>query len=97
VLAAINHPPTYDCVALERGFLAALGGTCHSPVAALAQLDGDTVYFRAQILAEDGSEAQGGVVTAVLTEALPQIEALAAELLGRAGPAVRGLFHPPGA
>ena len=94
-LAPINHPPTFDCVSLERAFLAALGGTCHSPVAALAQLESDTISFRAQILAEDGSEAHGGVVTAPLAQALPQIQALAAELLGRAGPAVRGLFDPP--
>ena len=97
VLDAINHPPTFACVTLERGFLAALGGTCHSPVAALAQLEGDTVHFRGQILAEDGSETQGGVVTAPLAEAMPQVAALAAELLARAGPALRGLFHPPGA
>ncbi len=96
ILAPINHPPTFDCVTLERAFLAALGGTCHSPVAALAQLEGDTVNFRAQILAEDGSEAHGGAVSAQLTDALPRIQALAAELLGRAGPAMRGLFTPPG-
>ena len=37
LLAAINHADTFAAVSLERGFLAALGGTCHSPVAALAR------------------------------------------------------------
>jgi hydroxymethylbilane synthase len=96
-LAAINHPDTFMCVALERAFLAALGGTCHSPVAALAQLTGDTIDFRAQILAEDGSEAQEGSFSAGIEHAQARVEALAAELLGRAGPGLRELFHPPGA
>ena len=37
-LEPINHLPTFQCVTIERAFLAALGGTCHSPVAALAHL-----------------------------------------------------------
>lgn len=92
ILAAINHRPTFDCVLLERGFLAALGGTCHSPVAALARLDGEAVRFVGQILAEDGSEVQEGGFSAPLAEAHDRVTALAAELLGRAGPALRGLF-----
>lgn len=96
-LAPINHPDTFMCVSLERAFLAALGGTCHSPVAALAQLTGDTIAFRAQLLAEDGSEVQAGSFSARIDHAQARVEALAAELLGRAGPALRGLFHPPGA
>ncbi|WP_353218044.1 hydroxymethylbilane synthase [Sandarakinorhabdus sp.] len=95
VLAAINHAPTFACVSLERGFLAALGGSCHSPVAALAQLDGDSVRVRAQILSECGSEMVAGEVTAPLAEAMPHVTALAARLLADAGPAVRALFSPP--
>ena len=45
LLAAIDHAPTFAAVMLERGFLAALGGTCHSPVAALASVvDGDVTF-----------------------------------------------------
>src|SRR3546814_5914898 len=36
LLAEINHEPTFDAVMMERALLAALGGTCRSPVAALA-------------------------------------------------------------
>ncbi|MEI6418913.1 MAG: hydroxymethylbilane synthase, partial [Sphingomonadales bacterium] len=92
LLAAINHQPTFDCVMLERGFLAALGGNCHSPVAALARLEGDTVQFAGQIMAEDGSEVQSGDFTAPLADSPAAVAALAATLLGRAGPAVRALF-----
>ncbi|MBU6164642.1 MAG: hydroxymethylbilane synthase [Alphaproteobacteria bacterium] len=93
-LAAINHQPTLDCVMLERGFLAALGGTCHSPVAALAQLVDGKVQFRGQIFAEDGSEMQQGEFTGPLADAPAAVAALAARLLAQAGPAVRGLFNP---
>ena len=92
---AINHHPTFQCVSIERAFLAALGGTCHSPVAALARLDGEGVSFRGQILAEDGSEVQQGGFNAALHETPGRVAELAAELLGRAGPAVRALFEPP--
>jgi hydroxymethylbilane synthase len=91
-LEPINHLPTFQCVSIERAFLAALGGTCHSPVAALARLEGEGVTFRGQILAEDGSECQEGGFNASLHEAHERVAELAAELLGRAGPAVRGLF-----
>lgn len=91
-LEPINHLPTFVCVLIERAFLAALGGTCHSPVAALAQLEGEGVGFRGQILAEDGSEVHEGGFNCALHEAHDRVAALAAELLGRAGPAVRGLF-----
>ncbi|WP_164157233.1 hydroxymethylbilane synthase [Sandarakinorhabdus rubra] len=92
---AINHHPTFQCVLLERGFLAALGGTCHSPVAALARLEGEGVRFEGQILAEDGSEVQAGGFNAPLQDAPERVAELAAELLGRAGPALKALFDPP--
>ena len=93
-LAAINHQPTLDCVMLERGFLAALGGTCHSPVAALAQFVGANLHFRGQIFAEDGSEVQSGDFTLPPAEAPAAVAALAARLLAQAGPAVQALFNP---
>jgi hydroxymethylbilane synthase len=94
-IAAINHLDTFNCVLIERAFLAALGGTCHSPVAALAVLAHGDVTFQGQILAEDGSDVQSGGFTAPLHTAQARVAALAAELLGRAGPALRGLFEPP--
>ena len=36
LLAPVNHASTFACVMAERAFLEALGGTCHSPVAAQA-------------------------------------------------------------
>ena len=94
LLAAIDHADTHAAVALERGFLAALGGTCHSPVAALAIITGDTVAFRAEIMTEDGTEIEAGAFEATLAEAPALVAALAADMLADAGPALRALFHP---
>ncbi len=94
LLAAINHMDTFDAVTLERGFLAALGGTCHSPVAALAIIEGDRVAFRAEIMTEDGSEIEEGGFEAALADASDLVTALAADMLEDASPALRALFHP---
>ncbi len=94
LLAAIDDATTHDAVRLERGFLAALGGTCHSPVAALARIDADQVHFRAQIMSEDGSEMQSGEFTAATGVAAARVAALAAELLAAASPALAALFAP---
>ncbi len=56
LIAAINHPSTLRAVLCERALLAALGGDCHSPVAALATIDSaGRMTLRAQLLAIDGS------------------------------------------
>jgi len=90
-LRAISHADTYDCVMAERALLAGLGGTCHSPIAALACIDGDQTHLRAEILAMDGSEHVSGEAR-FARDALVEPAALAAALLGRASPALRSLF-----
>ena len=44
-------------VACERAFLAALGGSCETPVAAYAQVAGDRLRFDGIVLSQDGREA----------------------------------------
>jgi len=92
LLAAINHRDTFAAVSVERGFLAALGGTCHSPVAALATITGDRVAFRAEIMTEDGSEIEEGGFEAALADAPGLVAALAADMLADASPGLRSLF-----
>jgi hydroxymethylbilane synthase len=55
-LAAIDDAPTAERVTAERAVLAALGGSCRTPAAALAQLSSGTLHLRAMILRPDGSE-----------------------------------------
>ena len=92
VLAAISDADTTDAVAAERAVLKALGGTCHSPIAALAVVDGDGLYLRAEIISPDGQEtvaqetwlARGDDVVA---------QAVGRALLEQASPALRDLFE----
>ena len=95
LLAAIDHADTFAAVGLERGFLAGLSGTCHSPVAALALIDGDRVTFRAEIMTEDGTEIEEGGFEASLVDAPALVGALAADMLADASPALRALFTHP--
>lgn len=55
LLAPLNHAPTSLCVTAERAFLTTLEGSCRTPIAALAELSGDTIALRALIAARDGS------------------------------------------
>jgi hydroxymethylbilane synthase len=55
-LAAINHAATATCVAAEHALLAALDGSCRTPIAGHAILDTDgALYLRGLIAKPDGS------------------------------------------
>jgi len=56
-VARINHAPTFVAVACERAFLAALDGSCKTPLAGHATLSGDTLQFRGLIARPDGNGA----------------------------------------
>jgi hydroxymethylbilane synthase len=56
LLAAIHHAPTGTRLAAERAFLAGLDGSCQTPIAGLAELDGGTLRLRGEIIRPDGSE-----------------------------------------
>ena len=55
--AVIDDADTHTALAAERAFLAALGGSCRTPIAGHARLDGDTVRFRGLVATTDGSDA----------------------------------------
>jgi hydroxymethylbilane synthase len=55
--AAIDHADTHIALAAERAFLAALGGSCRTPIAGHARLDGETLIFRGLVAKTDGSDA----------------------------------------
>ncbi|MCW2362937.1 hydroxymethylbilane synthase [Sphingobium xanthum] len=93
LLAAISDAPTQTCVLAERALLLALGGSCHSPIGALARLAGAGVHLRGQILLEDGSEQVSGEIM-LPTGDTAGAAALAAQLLDGASPTLRSLFTP---
>lgn len=55
MLAAIDHRPTGQALACERAFLAALDGSCRTPIAGHAIVDGDRLSFSGLILTPDGT------------------------------------------
>ncbi len=55
-LAAIDHGPTSTCVAAERALLAALDGSCRTPIAAYARLQDGGLVLRGRLLTPDGAE-----------------------------------------
>ncbi|MEL6511583.1 MAG: hydroxymethylbilane synthase [Pseudomonadota bacterium] len=56
MLEAIHDTETGQRLAAERAFLAALDGSCETPIGGLAELEGGTVKLRGEILRVDGSE-----------------------------------------
>ncbi|MGE3624801.1 MAG: hydroxymethylbilane synthase [Hyphomicrobiales bacterium] len=56
LLAPVSDAGTVARVACERAFLKVLDGSCRTPIAGLAELDGGRIRFRGQILRPDGSE-----------------------------------------
>ena len=55
MVAAINHAPTGAALACERAFLAALDGSCRTPIAGHAIIDDDRLIFSGLILSPDGT------------------------------------------
>ena len=55
-LAPLNDVATAARAAAERALLEGLDGSCRTPIAALAELDGDRLSLRAAIVRPDGSE-----------------------------------------
>jgi hydroxymethylbilane synthase len=85
-LAAIDHAPTSICVAAERAFLAALGGDCRTPVAALAWIEDGVLKFRAALFKPDGSARLAAARDGTASEAQALAADAARDLFGRAGP-----------
>ncbi|HYW16075.1 MAG TPA: hydroxymethylbilane synthase [Allosphingosinicella sp.] len=93
LIAAIDHRPTHLCVGAERRLLEGLGGSCRSPVAALATLDGDEIRLRAEILTEDGAEVERCDRRFRSDDGKAPLD-LAREMLDRAPSRLRALFAP---
>lgn len=55
LLRAIDHAPSHQEVVAERALLEGLGGTCHSPIAALTRREGDRLHMTAAIYSPDGA------------------------------------------
>lgn len=84
LLAAIHDGPTGHRLAAERAYLAALDGSCETPIAGLAVLEGDAIWLRGEILRPDGSEVIAGEARGAIADAADLGRDLAARLLAQA-------------
>ena len=56
-LSALNCVDTADCVTAERAVLAALDGSCRTPISAMADIDqAGRLFLRAAVLSADGQQ-----------------------------------------
>ena len=90
LLAAIHDRATGLRLAAERAFLARLDGSCLTPIAGLAVLEGGGLWLRGEILRPDGSRSVRGELRGAAGDGAAMGAALADELLGRAGPGFFG-------
>ncbi len=86
MLEAIHHTPTGQRLAAERAFLAELDGSCETPIAGLADLDGGTLRLRGEVLRPDGSECLKDDRSAAIEDGAELGRAMARDLLEQAGP-----------
>jgi len=86
LLEAIHDGPTGLRLAAERGFLAALDGSCETPIGGLAELDGGTLRLRGEILRVDGTEVLTDAGDCPVTDGPELGREMARKLLDRAGP-----------
>ena len=86
MLAAIHDTPTGQRLAAERTFLAELDGSCETPIAGLAELTGDTIRLRGEVLRPDGSTSHADEISGSIEDGANLGKTLARTLLDRAGP-----------
>jgi hydroxymethylbilane synthase len=86
LLGPIGHQATTEALTCERAFLATLDGSCRTPLAGHARIDGDALSFFGMILSPDGrqvheirAEGRAGDAAAIGAKA-------GADIRDRAGP-----------
>ena len=70
LLAPLHDPASAACVAAERAMLAALDGSCRTPIAGLATIAGDRLTLDALLLTPDGNGERRGRSQGMIGEAV---------------------------
>ncbi|MDQ0325539.1 hydroxymethylbilane synthase [Rhodopseudomonas julia] len=84
LLTKIGHAETASAVTCERAFLDTLDGSCRTPIAGWAQVNGDKLSFRGLLLSPDGTEVLEGSAEGSATDAEKIGRETGAEVRGRA-------------
>lgn len=85
LVAAINHQHSFTTVACERAFLAALDGSCRTPIAGYATMRGEDILFRGETLTLDGKYIFSANISGPASDAKRLGEAAAAEVKAKGG------------
>jgi hydroxymethylbilane synthase len=94
-LARLDDPATRVCALAERAYLARLGASCNTPMAAHARLDGDTVRVAAVVASDDGRRVLRAHAAAPAVDAA-RLGREVAETLLQQGAADITALHPVG-
>jgi hydroxymethylbilane synthase len=86
LLDPLHDPRSAACTGAERAMLAVLDGSCHTPIAGLAELDGDRLTIEGLLLTPDGSAEIRARRSGPMADAVTIGAELGEELRRRAGP-----------
>jgi len=89
ILSAIHHSETGHRLAAERAFLGGLDGSCETPIGALAEITGNSLHLRGEILSEDGTNVLKDQAEGAVSEGAQIGKTMAEKLLAKAG---KGFF-----
>jgi hydroxymethylbilane synthase len=81
-VAPLDHLPSSLAATAERAFLAALDGSCRTPIAAHAVLEGREMTIRGEVLTPDGKQRWADQVTITLGPNAPETAFNAGYALG---------------
>jgi hydroxymethylbilane synthase len=87
-LALLDHEETHICARAERALLARVDGSCRSPIAAHAHLEGGKLIIEGALFSPDGEETVRGRMEGEPKAAEALGTKLGDELLGKASPAI---------
>lgn len=88
LLRPLHHPPSAAAVSAERAFLAALGGGCQVPAAALGRLENGRLHLEGMVASLDGKRLVRGCTSGSPERAQDLGRALADKLLRRGAQAI---------
>jgi len=85
IIAPLDDQATSLCVTAERAFLGTLEGSCRTPIAGLARLDGGTLTFKGETLSPDGTRHVVSSKTGPASSAADLGVTVADDILSRGG------------
>jgi hydroxymethylbilane synthase len=86
MLSAVNHAPTHAAVSCERAFLKVLDGSCRTPIAGYALVEGNDLRFSGMILTPDGASHHSITAEGPASQCRTIGERAGHEIRAKAGP-----------